>query len=109
MSSFNCSQPYVSSPDGQTIDVLWDNPELGIIPFTSTPTDVMAYGRAIYAEALAGEYGPLVSYADSHWYSIIDNNVWEGRTYSVGDGMLSILGVQPPNSTNEPIPAPPTL
>ena len=108
MSSFNCSQPYVSSSDGQSITVLWDNPKLGIIEFTATPTDPMAYGPVIFAEASAGEYGPLVSYADSHWYSIIDNNVWEGRTYSVGDGMLSPTGVQPPNSTNQQIPPPPS-
>lgn len=107
MPVYNCSLPYEIRPDGQSINVSWDNPDLGLIEFTAVPDDVTDYGPVIYAEALAGEYGPLVSYADSHWYSIIDNNIWEGHTYSVGDSMLSVLGVQPPNSTNQPIPTPP--
>ena len=106
--SYDCSQPYVSRSDSSAIDVLWDHPSLGIIPFTAVPNDVMEYGRAIYTEALAGEFGPLVSYADSHWYSIIDNNVWEDKTYSFGWLMISPTGIQPPNSTNEPIPEPPS-
>ena len=86
---------------------MWDNPEYGLVPFTASPLDITVWGPQIFAEAEAGEYGPLVSYADSHWYSTIDNNVWEGRTYKLGALMLSPLGVQPPNSSNEPIPAPP--
>lgn len=107
--SYDCSQPYVSKPEGQVIDVLWNHPDLGTIPFTAVPDDVMDYGRIIYVEALAGEYGPLVSYANSHWYSLIDNNVWEGRTYTFGSTMISPTGVQPPNSTNQPIPVPPLV
>jgi hypothetical protein len=102
--TYSCSQPYEATSTGLAIDVIWDNPALGPIPFTATPDDVETYGREIYQEAISGEYGPLVSYADSHWYSTTDNNVWEGQTYSLGSLMLSPLGVQPPNSTQTPPP-----
>jgi hypothetical protein len=46
----------------------------------------------------------VVSYANSHWYSIVDNNIWEGKTYSLGQLMLSPTGQQPPNSSNQPLP-----
>jgi len=105
---YYCSEPFYTQPDNQCIHVFWDHPTLGSIPFIATPTDPESYGQVIFAEAEAGEYGPLVSYADSHWYSTIDNNVWEGRTYKLGALMLSPLGVQPPNSSNQPIPALPS-
>jgi hypothetical protein len=31
-------------------------------PFTASPTDVEAHGRAIFAAAAAGEYGPVAEY-----------------------------------------------
>jgi hypothetical protein len=83
---------------------LWDNPDLGIISFSASPTDCTTYGPEIYAAAVAGDYGPVVSFADSHWYSTIDNNTWEGYTYNLGEPMLSPTGQQPPNSSNQPLP-----
>ena len=106
--TYSCTRPYYFQPDNQVISLIWDHPTLGPIPFHATPVDPEPYGQVIFAEAEAGEYGPLVSYADSHWYSTIDNNVWEGSTYGFASLMTSPLGVQPPNSSNEPIPAPPS-
>lgn len=31
----------------------------GLIEFTAMPNDVMDYGRQIYADCLAGKYGPI--------------------------------------------------
>lgn len=102
------SLPYFTLPDtNDRIDCFWDHPELGIIPFTAIPDDTTEYGPEIYANCLAGEYGPVVSYEDSHWYSLIDGNVWNGRTYRLGQLMISPTGEQPPNSTNTPIPPKP--
>lgn len=101
------SQPFYASETKQNITCIWDHPQLGPIRFTATPDDPgSAYGPEIYANCVAGEYGPVVSYEDSHWYSLTDNNVWKNRTYSLGQLMVSSTGEQPPNSTNKPIPSP---
>lgn len=86
------------------ISCIWDHPQFGPIPFAADPNDCTTYGPEIYAAAVAGEYGPVVSYADSHWYSTVDNNNWEGYTYTLGQLMISSTGQQPPNSSNQPIP-----
>ena len=99
------TQPYYSSPDNSGVNCIWDHPTYGSIPFLALPTDTFTtYGPEIYAAAVSGDYGPVVSYADSHWYSVIDNNIWEGKTYSLGQIMISPTGQQPPNSSNQPIP-----
>lgn len=105
--TYNISNPYFATPDNQVITCTWDNPDFGVIQFSATPGDTTVYGPQIYAECIAGEYGPIVSYEDAHWYSVVDNNEWEGDIYSLGSLMVSPTGVQPPNSTNQPVPAPP--
>jgi hypothetical protein len=102
--TYAITQPYYALEDNSGVHCIWDHPELGSIPFLALPTDCTTYGPEIYAAAVAGEYGPVVSYANSHWYSVIDGNVWEGNTYSLGQLMLSPTGQQPPNSSNQPIP-----
>ena len=93
---------YYATDDDAFIACTWDHPTLGTIPFWATPTDVMPYGAEIYINAQRGEYGTLTSYADSHWYSTINDNIWLGGTYNIGDLMISPTGVQPPNSTDTP-------
>ena len=106
--TYICSDPYYSDTSDSTITLTWDNSPYGAIPFTSSPDDTSTtYGPEIYAQALAGDFGPVVSYANSHWYSTVDNNVWKEITYNLGDLIMSPTGVQPSNSTNSPIPAPP--
>ena len=93
MSIPECSQPFVSSADGSTVDVLWNHPDLGIIPFTANPYDPADYSEVIFLAATAGDYGPLVSYADSHrWYSTVDD-------FTLGAIIVSPTGVQPANTT----------
>lgn len=45
-----------------TIDCEIEHPVYGWIPFTATPDDDMEHGRVIYAEAVAGELGPVAPY-----------------------------------------------
>jgi hypothetical protein len=33
-----------------------------VLPFTADPNDVEAHGRAIYADLVAGKYGPIAEY-----------------------------------------------
>jgi hypothetical protein len=44
-----------------TIDCEINHPDYGWIPFTASPDDVAAHGRAIYAEALAAGPAPYVA------------------------------------------------
>jgi len=44
------------------IDMEINHPEFGWIPFTANPNDVEALGRALYAEAVAGAFGPIAEY-----------------------------------------------
>ena len=43
-----------------TIDVEFNHPRLGWIPFTASPDDVTEYGPAIYAEAIQGDVAEYV-------------------------------------------------
>lgn len=56
--------PKYSSPDNSLIDVEYEHPEYGWIPFTATPDDEEQHGRDIYAAAVAGEYGPIAPYVE---------------------------------------------
>ena len=104
MTTYAITLPFYAFADNSGVSCIWDNPFLGPIPFLALPTDCTTYGPEIYAAAVAGEYGPVVSFADSHWYSTVNDNVWEGKTYALGRVMISPTGVQPPNSSNQPIP-----
>ena len=75
---------------------------------TAMAQDSEITGREIYANLMNGDYGPIVSYEDSHWYSLVDNNLWNNMVHSFGDLMLSPTGSQPPNSTNKPVPPAPS-
>ena len=44
------------------IDCVWDHPRLGKIPFTASPNDPEAHGRAIYQWLVDGEYGEVKEY-----------------------------------------------
>jgi hypothetical protein len=104
--TYFCSLPYYANPDKTIINVIWEHPTLGKIPFSASLNDPMTYGPAIFQEALDGIYGPVVSFEDSHWFSTTDNNQWNGHTYRIGDIMISPTGEQPPNSTQTPPPQP---
>lgn len=39
-----------------------EHPEYGWIPFTANPNDVEEHGRQLYAEAAAGQFGPIAEY-----------------------------------------------
>ena len=90
--TFLVTLPFQTNPDNfDQITVTWDNPSLGVIPFTAYNDGTDSYVTQIYLAALAGDYGPVVSYADSH------------RWYSTTNGVVVIdptgTGPQPPNTT----------
>ena len=45
-----------------TIDCEIEHPQFGWIPFTASPDDTEQTGRDIYAQAVAGDYGPVAPY-----------------------------------------------
>jgi hypothetical protein len=45
-----------------TIDIDIESEKYGWIPFTASPTDVEAHGRGIFADIVAGKYGPISEY-----------------------------------------------
>lgn len=45
-----------------TIDVEWNHPDYGWIPFTASPDDVTEYGRELFARVSAGEFGEVAEY-----------------------------------------------
>ena len=45
-----------------TIDVEWNHPDYGWIPFTASPDDVTEYGRELFSRASAGEFGEVAEY-----------------------------------------------
>lgn len=45
-----------------SIDLLIDHPEYGWIPFTASPDDGEEYGRELFAQAVAGEFGEVAEY-----------------------------------------------
>lgn len=45
-----------------TIDLEIEHPQYGWIPFTASPDDPEDYGRQIYAEAIAGQFGEITPY-----------------------------------------------
>ena len=45
-----------------TVDLELNHPEFGWIPFTASPEDSEEHGRAIYAKAVAGDYGPIAPF-----------------------------------------------
>jgi hypothetical protein len=45
-----------------TIDGEIEHPQLGWVPFTASPDDPEPLGQALYAAAMAGEFGPVAEY-----------------------------------------------
>lgn len=45
-----------------TIELVWNHPEFGEIPFCASPDDSEAHGRDIYAAAVHGDFGPVAPY-----------------------------------------------
>lgn len=45
-----------------TIDLEFNHPDFGWIPYTANPNDVEEIGRIIYAEAVSGKYGNISPY-----------------------------------------------
>jgi len=78
---------------------MWNHPELGMIPFTATPDDVVPYGVEIYNQLVAGDYGTVLTWAETHFYSTTDGNIFNGIENYKGDIIVSPTGTVPSNST----------
>ena len=45
-----------------TVDLEINHPQFGWVPFTAAPDDTETYGRELYAQAVAGDFGPVAAY-----------------------------------------------
>jgi hypothetical protein len=61
------SDPCWANAEHTMIDCEITTSQLGdeILPFTASPNDVEAHGRAIFADLVAGKYGPIAEYVAS--------------------------------------------
>ena len=60
--TINARNPVYSAPNHASIDVEYEHPEYGWIPFTATPDDVEELGQQIYAAAKRGDFGAIAPY-----------------------------------------------
>lgn len=59
-----CKRPEYANSEGSAINVEYEHPEYGWIPFTAVPDDVEPLGREIYEAAKRGDYGPVGPYVE---------------------------------------------
>lgn len=59
------SNPRWVNAEHTMIDCEITTSQLGeeVLPFTASPNDVEAHGRAIFADIVAGKYGPIAEFA----------------------------------------------
>lgn len=50
------------------IDLEINHPQYGWIPFTADPNDIESYGRQLFVELSAGQFGPIAKYVASPPY-----------------------------------------
>ncbi len=100
---FSVTDCYYADADHKTIACLLGQPGAEKMFLLLTP-DAPPPTPEIFENAKNGVYGPVTSYADSHWYCTLHGYVWNDNYYCLGDVMVSPSGEQPPNSTNEPNP-----
>ncbi len=56
--------PVYANADETNIDLEIEHPDYGWIPFTATEDDVEEHGRDLYAQAKAGDFGPVAPYVE---------------------------------------------
>lgn len=59
---FDCKSPKWADYHKTLIDVIWNHPEHGNIPFTASENDCEEHCRAIHKAAISGEYGEIAPY-----------------------------------------------
>ena len=58
----NVKTPQWSNAEHTLLDVTLETDVFGEIPFSASPDDVEAYGREIFADAVAGKFGVIAEY-----------------------------------------------
>src|SRR5699024_8431351 len=84
--TINARNPVYMNADGTMIDVEYEHPEYGWIPFTATADDIEQLGRDIYAAAMAGAYGEIAPYVGPSEEEILEQEARAKR-----DGLLREL------------------
>lgn len=61
--TINARNPIYSSENQDAIDVEYEHPEYGWVPFTARPDDVEELGQQIYEMAKRGDFGAVAPYS----------------------------------------------
>ena len=59
---YKCKEPKFSNFEESMIDVIWEHPDHGDIPFTASPDDSEVHGREIFSLAKEGKFGEVAPY-----------------------------------------------
>lgn len=59
---YKCKEPKFINFEETMIDVIWEHPDHGDIPFTASPDDCEAHGREIFSLAKEGKFGEVSPY-----------------------------------------------
>ena len=59
---YKCKEPKFSNFEETMIDVIWEHPDHGDIPFTASPDDCEVHGREIFSLAKEGKFGKVSPY-----------------------------------------------
>ena len=72
------------------IDLEWEHPEFGWIPFTASPDDPEAHGQDLYTRAVAGEFGGIAPYVAPPVVVVVPQQVtrFQGRAALYQAGLL---------------------
>lgn len=70
------------------IDVEWNHPQYGWIPFTASPDDAYEHGREIHAQALQGEVAPYVPPEPTIPQEV---TAFQARAALAGAGLLEVV------------------
>jgi hypothetical protein len=103
--NYSVTDCYYADVDHKTIACWLEIPDAEKM-FLLLTADAPDSTATFYENALNGDYGPITSYADSHWYCTLHGFYWNNQYYGLGDVMISPSGEQPPNATQTPPPRP---
>ena len=62
MKILNASTPRWANQESTCVELQVDFEGIGVIPFGATPFDPEPHGRELFADAVAGEFGPIAEY-----------------------------------------------
>ena len=64
MKTLSATSPQWANAGQTTINLTVDFEGVGVVPFSASASDTEAHGRALFASAVAGDFGPIAAYVE---------------------------------------------